>query len=114
VLTALMLTGRVGSGIAAELGSMVVQNRSDLRRCAPLRDRSDSQGWWCRGCWPGFPDGARPHHHLGLVGILGGWIVAVFQLQIASGVYWSSVTTGAVYAGQSGWGLIQAVRCSGS
>jgi phospholipid/cholesterol/gamma-HCH transport system permease protein len=28
------------------------------------------------------------------VGIVGGWLVAVFQLQIASGVYWSSVTEG--------------------
>jgi phospholipid/cholesterol/gamma-HCH transport system permease protein len=26
------------------------------------------------------------------VGILGGWIVARFQLQVASGLYWSSVT----------------------
>jgi phospholipid/cholesterol/gamma-HCH transport system permease protein len=26
------------------------------------------------------------------VGIVGGWMVAVYQLQISSGVYWSSVT----------------------
>ena len=41
VLTALMLTGRVGSGIAAELGSMVV-DRAD-ERAARARHRSDPQ-----------------------------------------------------------------------
>src|SRR5437868_4944229 len=28
------------------------------------------------------------------VGILGGWIIARFQLQVATGLYWSSVTKG--------------------
>ena len=28
------------------------------------------------------------------VGILGGWIVARYQLQVASGLYWSSITEG--------------------
>ena len=40
------------------------------------------------------------------VGIVGGWIVAVFQLQIASGVYWSSVTQ-ALYTQDVWMGLIK-------
>ena len=50
VLTALMLTGRIGSGIAAELGSMVV-GRSD-QRAARARHRSGSQAGRSRACSP--------------------------------------------------------------
>ena len=47
VLTALMLAGRVGSGIAAELGSMVVTEQiARCARSAPIRCAS----WWCRAC----------------------------------------------------------------
>jgi len=46
VLTALMLTGRVGSGIAAELGSMVVTDQ-----IYALRALASSSS---RGCWPAF------------------------------------------------------------
>ena len=40
------------------------------------------------------------------VGIVGGWIVARFQLQVASGVYWSSVTE-ALYMQDVWMGLIK-------
>jgi phospholipid/cholesterol/gamma-HCH transport system permease protein len=40
------------------------------------------------------------------VGILGGWIIARFQLQVASGVYWSSVTKG-LYSQDVWMGLIK-------
>ena len=40
------------------------------------------------------------------VGIVGGWIVARFQLQVASGVYWSSVTYG-LYTQDLWMGLIK-------
>jgi phospholipid/cholesterol/gamma-HCH transport system permease protein len=39
-------------------------------------------------------------------GIVGGWIVARFQLQVASGVYWSSVTYG-LYSQDLWMGLIK-------
>ena len=40
------------------------------------------------------------------VGIFGGWIVARFQLQVASGLYWSSVTD-ALYIQDVEQGLIK-------
>jgi phospholipid/cholesterol/gamma-HCH transport system permease protein len=40
------------------------------------------------------------------VGIFGGWMVARFQLQVASGLYWSSVT-GALFIQDVEQGLIK-------
>ena len=40
------------------------------------------------------------------VGIVGGWIVAHFQLQVASGLYWSSITEG-LYIQDLWMGLIK-------
>jgi phospholipid/cholesterol/gamma-HCH transport system permease protein len=41
-----------------------------------------------------------------LVGILGGWIIAVFQLRVASSVYWTSVLEG-LYPQDPWMGLIK-------
>jgi len=40
------------------------------------------------------------------VGIVGGWIVASFQLQVASGIYWSSILR-ALYMQDIWMGLIK-------
>lgn len=89
VLTALMLTGRIGSGIAAELGSMVVTDQINALRALgtdPIR----------KLVVPRMLAGGLMAPVLTIisdfVGILGGWLVARFQLQVASGLYWSSVT----------------------
>ena len=89
VLTALMLTGRIGSGIAAEIGSMVVTDQINALRALgtdPIR----------KLVVPRVLAGVLMAPVLTVisdfVGIFGGWIVARFQLQVASGVYWSSVT----------------------
>jgi phospholipid/cholesterol/gamma-HCH transport system permease protein len=91
VLTALMVAGRVGSGIAAELGSMVVTEQISALRALgtdPVRKL------------------AVPRVLAGLlmvplltvlsagVGMVGAWLVAVFQLRVASTVYWHSVVDG--------------------
>ena len=48
VLTGLMVAGRNASGMASELGSMVVTEQIDaMRALGTARSRS----WWCRGCW---------------------------------------------------------------
>ena len=89
VLTALMLTGRVGSGIAAELGSMVVTDQIYALRALgtdPIRKLVVPR------LLAGFLMAPVLTIISDFVGIVGGWMVAVFQLQIASGVYWSSVT----------------------
>jgi phospholipid/cholesterol/gamma-HCH transport system permease protein len=103
VLTGLMLTGRVGSGIAAELGSMVVTDQIYALRVLgtdPIR----------KLVVPRMLAGVLMAPVLTIlsdfVGILGGWLVAVFQLQIASGVYWSSVTQ-ALYTQDVWMGLIK-------
>jgi phospholipid/cholesterol/gamma-HCH transport system permease protein len=91
VLTALMVAGRVGSGIAAELGSMMVTEQISALRALgtdPIRKL------------------AVPRVLAGLfmvpvltciaagVGMVGAWLVAVFQLRVASTVYWHSVVDG--------------------
>ena len=88
VLTGLMLTGRVGSGIAAELGSMVVTDQINALRALgtdPVR----------KLVVPRMLAGIMMAPVLTIVfdfvGTFGGWIVARFQLQVTSGLYWSSV-----------------------
>jgi phospholipid/cholesterol/gamma-HCH transport system permease protein len=91
VLTALMVAGRVGSGIAAELGSMTVTEQISALRALgtdPVRKL------------------VLPRVFAGLlmvpvlttvsigVGMVGAWVVAIGQLGIASSVYWNSVFAG--------------------
>ena len=89
VLAALMLTSRIGSGIAAELGSMVVTEQISALRALgtdPIR----------KLVVPRMLAGIFMAPVLTIVsdfvGIFGGWIVARFQLQVSSALYWSSVT----------------------
>jgi phospholipid/cholesterol/gamma-HCH transport system permease protein len=103
VLTALMLTGRIGSGIAAELGSMMVTDQINALRALgtdPVR----------KLVVPRMIAGVLMAPVLTViadfVGILGGWIVARFQLQVASSVYWSSITK-ALYMQDVWMGLIK-------
>lgn len=91
VLTGLMVAGRVGSGIAAELGSMMVTEQIAALRALgsdPIRKL------------------VLPRILAGLVmvpiltviscavGMLGGWIITVWQLRVASSVYWNAVVQG--------------------
>jgi phospholipid/cholesterol/gamma-HCH transport system permease protein len=91
VLTALMLTGRIGSGIAAELGSMVVTDQINALRALgtdPIRKLVVPRvlaGIFMAPVLTVISD---------FIGILGGWVVARFQLQVNSGLYWSSVVKG--------------------
>jgi phospholipid/cholesterol/gamma-HCH transport system permease protein len=103
VLTALMLTGRVGSGIAAELGSMVVTDQINALRALgtdPIR----------KLVLPRILAGVLMAPVLTIisdfVGVFGGWIVARFQLQVATGLYWSSIT-GALYMQDVYQGLVK-------
>lgn len=91
VLAALMLTSRVGSGIAAELGSMMVTDQINALRVLgtdPIRKLVVPRvlaGIFMTPLLTVVSDAA---------GILGGWVVARFQLQVNSGLYWSSVVKG--------------------
>src|SRR5436853_7308245 len=89
VLTALMLAGRVGSGIAAEIGSMMVTDQINALRALgtdPTRKLVVPR------VLAGFIMAPVLTVISDFVGILGGWIVARFQLQVASSIYWSSIT----------------------
>ncbi len=103
VLTALMLTGRIGSGIAAELGSMVVTDQVNALRALgtdPIR----------KLVVPRMLAGTLMAPILTVisdfVGIAAGWFVARFRLQVATGLYWSSVLKG-LYMQDVWMGLIK-------
>jgi phospholipid/cholesterol/gamma-HCH transport system permease protein len=103
VLTALMLTGRIGSGIAAEIGSMMVTDQINALRALgtdPIRKLVVPRvlaGFFMTPILTIIAD---------FVGILGGWAVARFTLQVNSGLYWSSVTKG-LYVEDAWMGIIK-------
>lgn len=103
VLTALMVAGRVGSGIAAELGSMMVTDQIAALRALgtdPVR----------KLVVPRILAGLIMVPFLTCisvaVGLFGGWIITVTQLKVASGVYWNSVVLG-LYIQDVWMGLIK-------
>jgi phospholipid/cholesterol/gamma-HCH transport system permease protein len=103
VLTGLMLAGRVGSGIAAELGSMVVTDQINALRALgtdPVRKLVVPRmlaGFFMTPVLTIIADG---------VGMVGGWIIAVFQLRVASSLYWTSILEG-LYMEDAWMGLIK-------
>lgn len=103
VLTGLMLAGRVGSGIAAELGSMVVTDQIHALRALgtdPIRKLVVPRllaGFLMTPVLTVIADA---------VGILGGWLIAVFQLRVASSLYWTSIIDG-LYLEDAWMGLIK-------
>ena len=103
VLTGLMLAGRIGSGIAAELGSMVVTEQINALRALgtdPVRKLVVPRvlaGFFMAPVLTVISD---------TVGIFGGWIIAVYQLRVASSLYWTSITD-ALYLQDAWMGLIK-------
>jgi phospholipid/cholesterol/gamma-HCH transport system permease protein len=103
VLTGLMLAGRVGSGIAAELGSMVVTDQINALRALgtdPVRKLVVPR------VLAGFFMAPVLTVVANTVGIIGGWLIAVYELQVASSLYWSSVIEG-LYLQDAWMGLIK-------
>ena len=91
VLTALMLAGRVSSGIAAELGSMTVTDQINALRALgtdPVRKLVVPRVLAGIVMTPILTVIANT------VGLLGGWVVSMQTLHVASGLYWSSVVDG--------------------
>jgi phospholipid/cholesterol/gamma-HCH transport system permease protein len=89
VLTALMVAGRVGSGIAAELGSMMVTDQINAMRAMgsdPLR----------KLVVPRLVAGLIMVPMLTIlsdtVGLTGGWLISTVILKIPGGLYFSSAT----------------------
>ena len=107
VLTALMLTGRVGSGIAAELGSMVVTDQINALRALgtdPIRKLVVPRV--LAGHLHGA--GADGHRRLRRASSAAGWWRG-FSCRWRAALYWSSVTD-ALYIQDVVHGPHQAVR----
>ena len=103
VLTGLMLAGRIGSGIAAELGSMVVTDQINALRALgtdPVRKLVVPR------VLAGFLMAPVLTVIADTVGVLGGWIIAVYQLRVASSLYWTSITE-ALYLQDVWMGIIK-------
>src|ERR687897_698832 len=103
VLTGLMVAGRVGSGIAAELGSMMVTDQIAALRALgtdPIR----------KLVIPRILAGIAMMPLLTVistaVGMVGGWVVTLLVLRVASTVYWNSVVQG-LYIQDVWMGLIK-------
>jgi phospholipid/cholesterol/gamma-HCH transport system permease protein len=103
VLTALMVTGRVGSGIAAELGSMMVTEQIAALRALgtdPVRKLVVPRviaGTLMVPVLTVIADG---------VGMIGADIISRTQLKVAGSVYWNSVVSG-LYMQDVWMGLIK-------
>jgi phospholipid/cholesterol/gamma-HCH transport system permease protein len=94
VLASLMLAGRVGSGIAAEIGAMVVSEQVDAMRALgtdPVK----------KLVWPRLSALLVMCPALTLVadmvGAFGGWLVASTLMNVASSVYISSAKVALTY-----------------
>jgi len=105
VLTALVFTGRVGSGIAAELGSMVVTDQIAALRALgtdPIR----------KLVIPRVVAGTVMLPVLVVVadaiGMLGGAVISSMQFHVATSVYWNNVVQG-LYTQDLWMGLIKPV-----
>ena len=95
VLSALMLAGRVGSGIASEIGSMVVSEQINAMRALgtdPIR----------RLVSPRMAASILMLPMLTIlcnaVGLTGGWIIARYKLLLSSSQYWSDAMNALQFA----------------
>jgi phospholipid/cholesterol/gamma-HCH transport system permease protein len=91
VLCALMVTGRVGSAISAELGSMVVSQQIDAMRALgtdPIRKLVAPRLFALLISLPLLTVLAD------VLGIFGGWVTAIFLYNVSSSVFISAVRDG--------------------
>lgn len=87
VLSALMIAGRVGSGIASELGSMVVTEQIDAMRALgtdPTKKLVTPRMVACTSMLPLLTVLAD------FFGLIGGWIVSFYTLKLNTHLYWST------------------------
>ena len=90
VLTSVVLAGRVGASITAELGTMNVTEQIDALYTlgtSPVRYLAVPRFIAMMIMMPILAALAD------IIGVIGGFLVANLQLKIASGVYWEEVTT---------------------
>jgi phospholipid/cholesterol/gamma-HCH transport system permease protein len=94
VLTALMVAGRIGSGIASELGSMLVSEQVDAMRAFgtdPIRKLVLPRLFATLATLPILTILAD------FFGMLGGFFISFSQVHLSSREYWSSVQQSLTY-----------------
>ncbi|MBI2822585.1 MAG: ABC transporter permease [Acidobacteria bacterium] len=94
VLTALMVAGRNASGIASELGSMVVTEQISAMRALgtdPTRKLVTPRMIATTTMVPLLTVMAD------LCGLLGGWLVSFYKLRLSTSLYWSAAMKGLDY-----------------
>jgi phospholipid/cholesterol/gamma-HCH transport system permease protein len=94
VLTALMIAGRVGSGIASELGSMLVTEQINAMRALgtdPVKKLVVPRILATTTMLPVLTIVADA------MGVVGGLVVALYQLNLSAALYLSKAWTGLVY-----------------
>jgi phospholipid/cholesterol/gamma-HCH transport system permease protein len=94
VLTALMVAGRIGSGIASELGSMLVSEQVDAMRAFgtdPIRKLVLPRLFATLATLPVLTILAD------FFGMLGGFFISFSQVHLTSREYWSSVQQSLTY-----------------
>lgn len=87
VLTGLMLAGRVGSGIASQLGSMMVTEQIDAMRALgtdPVKKLVTPRVLACTMMLPLLTVVAD------FFGLVGGWLVSFYTLKLNTALYWST------------------------
>ena len=87
VLTALILTGRVGSGITSQLGSMIVTEQIDAMRALgtdPIKKLVTPRMIACTTMVPLLTVLAD------LFGLVGGWLVSFHTLRLNTSLYWNT------------------------
>lgn len=89
VITALIVAGRIGAGITAEIGSMTVTEQVDALRAFatnPVRYLVVPRFWALAIMLPVLTIFAD------LIGIMGGFMICVFKLSISPAMYWTMAT----------------------
>jgi len=87
VVTALMVAGRAGSGISAELGSMKVTRQIDALRVAAINPTKYLVTTRVLACMLSLP---LLTIFADVLGILGGWVIGVTLGGINSRLYWDT------------------------
>ncbi len=94
VLTALMIAGRVGAGIASQLGSMVVTQQIDAMRglgMDPIKKLVAPRMIASTAMLPLLTVVAD------LFGLVGGWIVSLYTLRLNTALYWNTALRSLAY-----------------
>jgi len=94
VLIALMVAGRIGSGIASELGSMVVTEQIDAMRALgtdPTKKLVTPRVVATTTMLPLLTVAGD------LFGLIGGWIISLNVLQLNTNLYWSEALRSLTY-----------------